>query len=57
MAELTAQPPTRVYARLMGRHDADPAGTSHYAGMVLLTAAVLVLLVVGALALLALSHR
>jgi hypothetical protein len=40
----------------MGRHDADPAGRRRYAGVVLLCAAVLALLAVGALALQALSH-
>jgi hypothetical protein len=40
----------------MGRHDADPAGRRRYTGLVLLSALVLVLLVVGALALRALSH-
>jgi len=40
----------------MGRHDADPADRRRYTGMVLLSALVLALLVVGALALTALSH-
>jgi hypothetical protein len=40
----------------MGRHDADPAVRRRFTGMVLLSALVLVLLVVGVLALRALSH-
>jgi hypothetical protein len=40
----------------MGHHDADPAERRHYAGAVLLSVAVLVLLLVGAFALRALSH-
>jgi len=40
----------------MGHHDADPADRRRYAGVVLLSIAVLALLLVGALALQALSH-
>jgi hypothetical protein len=40
----------------MGRHDADPADRRRYTGMVLLSSVILVLLVVGVLALRALSH-
>jgi len=40
----------------MGRHDADPADRRRYAGLVILCAAVLVLLAVGAFTLQALSH-
>jgi hypothetical protein len=40
----------------MGRHDAEPADGRRYTGMVVLTALVLVLIVVGVLALRALSH-
>jgi hypothetical protein len=40
----------------MGRHDADPADRRRYTGMVLLSALVLVLIIVGFLALRALSH-
>jgi hypothetical protein len=40
----------------MGRHDADPAGRRRYASVLLLCVVVLALLVVGALALQALSH-
>jgi len=40
----------------MGRHDADPADRRRYAGVVALCATVLVLLIVGAFALKALSH-
>jgi hypothetical protein len=40
----------------MGHHDADPAEGRRYAGVVVLTVAVLALLLVGAFALQALSH-
>jgi len=40
----------------MGRHDADPADRRRYAGLVILCAGVLVLLVIGAFTLQALSH-
>jgi hypothetical protein len=45
------------YAQIMGRHDADPADRRRYTGMVLLSVLVLALLVVGVLALTALSHH
>jgi hypothetical protein len=41
----------------MGLHTADPAGRRRYAGVVLVSVAVLVLLFVGAFALDALSHH
>jgi hypothetical protein len=41
----------------MGHHDADPAGGRRYAGVVLLSVAILALLLVGAFALHALSHN
>jgi hypothetical protein len=41
----------------MGHHDADPAEGRRYAGVVLLSVAILALLVVGAFALQALSHN
>ncbi|HXW47352.1 MAG TPA: hypothetical protein VEL03_21335 [Streptosporangiaceae bacterium] len=40
----------------MGRHDADPADRRRYATVIALCAAVVALLVVGALVLHALSH-
>ncbi|HYK69331.1 MAG TPA: hypothetical protein VEV45_15405 [Streptosporangiaceae bacterium] len=40
----------------MGRHDADPADRRRYTGMVLLSAVVLTLLIIGVVALRALSH-
>jgi hypothetical protein len=40
----------------MGRHDADPADRRRYMAVILVTAAVLVLLALGALALNGLSH-
>jgi hypothetical protein len=40
----------------MGRHDADPADRRRYTGLVVLCAAVLVLLAIGAFTLQALSH-
>jgi len=40
----------------MGRHDADPAERRRYAGVILLCVTVLMLLLVGAYALSALSH-
>jgi hypothetical protein len=40
----------------MGRHDADPADRRRYATLVALCATVLVLLVLGAFAVQALSH-
>jgi hypothetical protein len=40
----------------MGHHDADPADRHRYAGVVLLSVAILALLIVGALALTAFSH-
>jgi hypothetical protein len=41
----------------MGHHDADPAEGRRYAGVVMLSVAVLALLLVGAFALQALSHN
>jgi hypothetical protein len=40
----------------MGRHDADPADRGRYTGLVVLCAAVLVLVAIGAFTLQALSH-
>ncbi|HXW87376.1 MAG TPA: hypothetical protein VEJ42_03890 [Streptosporangiaceae bacterium] len=40
----------------MGRHDADPAGGRRYTGVVLLSVLVAIMLIVGILALRALSH-
>jgi hypothetical protein len=41
----------------MGHHDADPAESRRYAGVVLLSVAILALLLVGAFALQAFSHN
>jgi hypothetical protein len=40
----------------MGRHDADPAGGRRYTGVVLVSVLVVVMVIVGFLALRALSH-
>jgi hypothetical protein len=45
-----------VYARTMGRHDADPAGGRRYTAVVLVSVLIAILLIVGFLALRGLAH-